>query len=276
MASKGKKLQQSHRAATERLESGYYPIAAPEDKPRSGHTTTVFPVKTPNARSPHDEITRAKMQILQAGPQFGAQGVSQFGTVQASDADFETFRRAAQAEETANYTQWKLKNFYKNDVVSRAWFQEADPGIFESMEKEMVERAKMALRINLLLLRGPRNEQDLILQYGLESGQVQLDRDWNVIGPSGAMKANGGVDIATEQKRFAEGLFKMSAFRSYDQERNNAKGIARDGSQTYNPFAPTDDDFNKTRTFKLSQRTQSDSNEATIQKLMESLKGLAN
>jgi hypothetical protein len=90
----------------------------------------------------------------------------------------------------------------------------------------MTERAKFALRVKLLLLRGPKNEKDIILLWGLQTGQVELDRDWDVIGPSQV-----APDAGVEAPRFRNGL--LNPWRYKSDERRQANQVANN-----NPFAP--------------------------------------
>jgi len=108
-------------------------------------------------------------------------------------------------------------------------FSEVYPDYYEVREREIMDRAKFALRVKLLLLRGPKNHKDLILLWGLQTGQIELDRDWDKIGPSSNV-----ITPSVEQTRFKNGLFNPLRYRS-DSERLSAQS----GATSYgNPFAP--------------------------------------
>ena len=92
----------------------------------------------------------------------------------------------------------------------------------------MIDRAKFALRVKLLLLRGPKNHKDLILQWGLETGMIQLDEGWDVVG---FYKEPGKEDMDKQRSRFKNGLMNFRRYLS-DQER-------KDNSTAFNnPFQP--------------------------------------
>lgn len=193
-----------------------------------GQMTASFPRGGLSAESKRDELVREKMQMMDP-----ATGMSAFGMVQATDADFKYLQKKRETEEAAKLDAWIGKNFHTNDVALRKWLQEVYPDYYEVREREMVDHAKFALRVQLLLLRGPKTQEDLILMWGLQTGQIHLDRDWNVIGPSvtGPMDAQRG---ALEQKRFQYQL--MSPWRYPTDEMR--KQTLRDYSATSpNPFS---------------------------------------
>ncbi len=86
----------------------------------------------------------------------------------------------------------------------------------------MIDRAKFALRVKLLKLRGPKNHKDLILQWGLATGRIELDKGWDVVG---MYDEPGKSDIADSQSRFRGGLLNYRRFLS-DKERENNTNFA--------------------------------------------------
>jgi hypothetical protein len=92
----------------------------------------------------------------------------------------------------------------------------------------MIDRAKFALRVKLLKLRGPKNHKDLILQWGLATGRIHLDKGWDVVG---MYDEPGDVAMPNQQKRFANGLLNYRRYLSDEERQYNAN---RDG----NPFKP--------------------------------------
>jgi len=102
----------------------------------------------------------------------------------------------------------------------------------------MVRRAKFALQVRLIQMFGPGDEDDLILMYGLQTGQIPLDRDWDKIGP-----AEQKPDQAEEQRRFTLSMVAAPRYYSDAQRSQNANSYPRgsldalEGSSV-NPFAP--------------------------------------
>lgn len=163
MASSGRSLIDQATEATAAAEGGIYThdVAAAQS---GAQTTGAFPRKGFSARSARDEITAEKMQMIAANAG-GVAGQTPFGQVVASDADFKWLQKKRETEAYANLDAWIGKNFHTDDVTARKWLQEIWPDYYESREQLMIERAKFALRVKLLKLRGPKTEKDLVLQW---------------------------------------------------------------------------------------------------------------
>lgn len=203
-------------------QSGIYTQTAIGGIPSGGNMTSAFPRKGFGREEPDkDEMMRMKQQMVQSG-------VSPFGEVYATDADFEWLKRKRQTEAAAEFDAWVGDNFHTQDAVTRKWLQETYPEYYETREREMTDRAKFALRLALLKLRGPKNEKDLILMWGLQTGAIALDRDWNVIG---ANMEGSALNITQEQARFKRGLMAPREFPADSERRTNMNFSS-------NPFKP--------------------------------------
>lgn len=226
-ANKGKQIVDETVRLTQEAESGIY---THDVEPGSGGAmTSAFPRGGLQARDSRDELISEKAQMMNAG------GMSKFGQVNATDADFEWLRKKRETEAFANLDAWIGKNFHKADPATRRWLQETYPEYYESRERLMTDRAKLALRIQLLKLRGPKNEKDLMLQWALQTGRIKLDRDWDRIGPS--LNTLSADQQKGERDRFKAGLFN---FRRYLSEGERAAQMRYPATQTNtsaNPFA---------------------------------------
>lgn len=218
-------------ALTEALSSGIYTSSHQHDPNGSAaQQTAAYPRKGFEKWSKQDEEKRMKMQFV---AQNNAQ--SPFGEIYASDSDLEWLRRKRDTEALANFDSWVGQNFHKDDVVMRKWLQEIHPQFYDVREKAMVDRAKVALRINLIKLRGIQSKEDLVLVWGLQTGRVQLDRDWDRIGPS-----KNAVNMEEEGKRFRKNLMGPWRYKTDDERAANAVGVTPGGSVVNNPFAPAE------------------------------------
>jgi hypothetical protein len=188
-----------------------------------GNQTAAFARRGLDAEDPRDEIMRAKMELIKEGK---STGMTPFGLVTVTEEDLSWLRKKRDVEQKYALDAWIGTNFHTNDVTTRAWLQEIYPDYMDSREQVLVDRAKFALRVNLLLLRGPKNHKDLVLYWALQQGLVTLDRDWDRIGP-GAEK----VDMAEEKTRFKSGLMNPWTYKSDKERSKNAK-------QSNNPFRP--------------------------------------
>lgn len=142
---------------------------------QGGARAAQFPRKF-SARSDRDDLVRMKMEMMDED------GMTPFGQVQFTERDARWLMEKQKAQEAANFDKWFGANFHTNDVAGRAVAQELYPRYYEERERHMTERAKLALRIKLMELRGPKSEEDLLVLYGLQSGILQLDDGWDKIG----------------------------------------------------------------------------------------------
>jgi hypothetical protein len=236
---KGSKIVSFTKDVSEQAEAGLYTHAqVAEPGVAQAMSTGSFPRKGFEARDPRDELIAEKIQFT------NAQGMTPFGQVTATDEDFKWLQKKRETEAYANLDKWIGKNFHKADLPTRKWLQETFPDYYESRERIMVERAKLALRIKLLKLRGAKNEEDLLMQWGLQTGRIKLDEDWDVIGP---YKETGvAVDDAEQNARYKNGLFSFRRYVSETERQDNAAlapgaGIGHRGVQgSANPFFTTD------------------------------------
>lgn len=215
---------------TRQAQSGIYTSASPSMQGATpAQVTQAFPRGGLDHQDARDELMKEKMEFLKSG---GGMGMTPFGQIQATDADFQWLQHKRDQEALANLDAWVGQNFHTGDVTTRKWLQEIHPEYYEVREKEIMDRAKFALRVKFLLLRGPKNEKDLILLWGLQTGQIELDRDWDKIGPS---QTDTQFKIAQEQKRFKKGLFSPLRYKT-DGERGLNQNTAYG-----NPFKPVND-----------------------------------
>jgi len=218
----GSRILDQTKAATKAAQSGVYTHTLPNQGqgPSPAQMTQAFPRGGLTRMSGRDELMKEKMEFMDKD------GMTPFGQVHATDADFEWLRRKRETEAEANLDAWVGTNFHTGDVTTAKWLSEIYPHYYEVREREIMDRAKFALRVKLLLLRGPKNPKDLILLWGLQTGQIELDRDWDRVGPS-----TKSPTMSDEQKRFKKGLFNPLKYLSDDERKTNETAYG-------NPFAP--------------------------------------
>jgi hypothetical protein len=147
-------------------------------------------------------------------------------------------------EEVANLDSWFNANFNKNNLADRQFAQQIYPEFYDSREQEMIKRAKEAVKLKMIQLRGPQSKEDMYKLWLINTGRVQLPEDWDRIGPS-ATTANGQPDAATQQQRLKAGLIHMPKFRSFQQRETNAGtaqqyGLWGDDTKAANTFGAGD------------------------------------
>jgi len=185
-----------------------------------------YPTSAFKNRSPMDEEMQQRAELVE---KYGA--TTPFGQLTVGDKELDWIAQKRETAEAANLDAWIGANFNVNDVATRAWLQRVYPQFYERREEDMTRRAKFALRVHLLKMRGPRNRKDLILQWGLQTGRIKLDRDWDRIAPG---KQDGEkVDSAAEQQRYMNGLFSIRRFQTDGERKENSEKLD-------NPFATQD------------------------------------
>lgn len=209
---------------TRAAQGGIVTHAVQKAAPGQPNLTGSYPRGGLGAESPQDELMRMKMEAISAG---GGSGKTAFGQVVATDKDFRYLQKKRETEALANFDAWVGSNFHTNDVTTRKWLQETFPEYYETRERMMVDRAKLALRINLLKLRGPKTQEDLIIQWGLQTGRIKLDENWDRIG----FNVNAGQTPVGQQARFKKGLFAPKRYLTQRERSDNATDLT-------NPFMP--------------------------------------
>lgn len=224
----GSQLINETTAYTAEAEGGIYTHGV-EKSSNPAMRAASFPTSEFKNRSPLDEQMQQRVEMVKA---YGGSGATPFGQLTVTDRELAWLAQKRETAEAANLDAWIGSHFNVNDVATRAWLQRTYPQYFERREEEMTRRAKFALRVNLLLMRGPRNRKDLILQWGLQTGRITLDKDWDRIGPH--LGDGEAFDNAAQQKRYRNGLFSIRRYMT-DAER---KAGATDST---NPFRVNDD-----------------------------------
>lgn len=208
--------------------SGIYTSQGPQDPRKGGNMTMQYPRRGFEAFDPKDEMMRVKMDLVENGQRTG---MTKYGIVTVTDEDLQWLTKKRETEAKFNFDRWVGENFNTNDVVTRQWLQETYPEYHDVREQTLVDRAKFALRVHLLMMRGPKNHKDLVLYWGLQQGLIKLDRDWDKIG---AGVEGSKVDMSGEQKRFRNGLMNPWRYKSDKVRTENMKG-------PNNPFSPGPD-----------------------------------
>lgn len=173
----GSKIVNAAREVTEKSDMGVMTSGATgNENIQGGAKAQMFPAKF-SARDPMDDTIRIRQQLMDP-----ATGQTPFGQAVFDDSMANYVLRKEKAIEAANFDAWFGKNFNLNDLASRKWAQQAYPEYFEKRIQQMTERADLALRIKKMELMGPKDEEDLIIQFGLNTGRILLEPGWDTIG----------------------------------------------------------------------------------------------
>jgi hypothetical protein len=121
----GTRLLNKTRAYTKEAQDGVYTSGQAAAGPSPAQTTRQFPRGGLNADDPRDELMKEKMEFIAGGQ--GQPGMTPFGEVIATDADFQWLQRKRDTEALANLDSWVGSNFHTGDVTTRKWLQEVYP-----------------------------------------------------------------------------------------------------------------------------------------------------
>lgn len=109
-----------------------------------------------------------------------------------TEEDIAYLKRKRDAEENAGFLFWQANKYDLNDPATREWFNKVCPSYFTQRESLIEEQIDLAARYSKIRLRGARTEDDLKLQYFIETDRVSLPKGplWD---PYEWMKMEAGI-----------------------------------------------------------------------------------
>jgi hypothetical protein len=129
----------------------------------------------------------------------GAPGVTPFGQLIAKDSDFEWLRQKREEQEYANFQQWFALNFDKMSPEQKKIARDLFPTFYQERLKQLGKSVDLQHRIAKLKLLGIQDRDDLLLQYGIESGYIAADPLENILHPERSR-------VLDRQYRFTRGI----------------------------------------------------------------------
>lgn len=206
--SEGARLADQARQMSDVFQTG---VVTAEQNPASagGPVAAQFPRKF-GGRDPYDDVMNMRRQLADAN------GNTPFGQLEYTDDVARWAMRKQAVAEEADFDAWFNRNYNKNNLASRQFAQEINPQFYSEREKEIMARAKEAAALKIIQLRGPKTKEELYKVWLIESGRVDLPKDWDRIGPSYAytdQEAN---------KNFKKGLLSLPKFLNRSQRNANA------------------------------------------------------
>lgn len=104
----------------------------------------------------------------------GSGMVSQARPMPWTETEIDYLKRKRDAEEYAAYNDWLTKRYNITDPANRELLKRAVPRYFEDRKSILQEQIALSAKYANLRLLGPENEEDLKLQYMVETGRVHL------------------------------------------------------------------------------------------------------
>lgn len=171
-----------------------------------------------DARTPYDDDINMRMQLMDKN------GMTPFGQVYYDDRVARWMEKKAAVQETANLDKWFNAEYNKNNLADRQFAQQIYPEFYAERERQMLAKAKEALAIKMIQLRGPQSKEDLYKQWLINTGRVVLPPDWDRIGPSATQ-----VNMEKETALFRSQLIRLPKFVNTNVREDHATQNQRVG-----------------------------------------------
>lgn len=92
------------------------------------------------------------------------------------EQDIAYLKRKRDAEENLSYLAWQADKYDLNDPATRDWFEKRCPSYFAQRESLIEQQIDLAARYAKIRLRGAKTEDDLKLEYFIETDRITLPK----------------------------------------------------------------------------------------------------
>lgn len=92
------------------------------------------------------------------------------------EQDIAYLKRKRDAEENLSYLAWQANKYDLNDPATRDWFEKRCPSYFDQRESLIEQQIDLAARYAKIRLRGAKTEDDLKLEYFIETDRITLPK----------------------------------------------------------------------------------------------------
>lgn len=230
----GRKLRQKGAQLTREMQDGPTTGISNDVRVQGGAKAEQFQRKFGGDSAMDDEMNQ-RMQLMDD------QGMTPFGQVYYDDKVGKWLQDKQKVAEVANLDSWFGAQFNQNDLASRQFAQQIYPEYYSEREREMMSKAKEALNLKFIQLRGPQSKEDLYKLWLINTGRVVLPEDWDRIG--GTSIDTPPSDTEAQKRLFKQGLVRPPQPRSAAQRdqtvQNNRRlwGNVEAASIARNPFS---------------------------------------
>lgn len=168
-----------------------------------------FPIR-PLPKDPYDTTWKIKRDLRESGY------VNPARPLPVTDKDLEYLKNKAAAEDYVSFLTWEASKYDLSDPATLQWFHRVCPSYFEQREQLIDDMIDLQAKYAKLRLRGPRNEDDLKLEFLIEKGDITLPETpiWEPLGlytqplqPSSTQKDITDNVLAYNKKIYQAGLF---------------------------------------------------------------------
>lgn len=148
-----------------------------------------FPTDALTRSSKKDVLMTEKLQLQKKSEELGTPGITPFGKLIAEKEDFAWLRGIREEEAEADFQQWFATNFDHMSPEEKQYAREILPEFYAQRVKQLKKDISLASKVAELKLLGIQDKEDLMLQYALESGVLDVNRIQNLLNPEKAYKA---------------------------------------------------------------------------------------
>ena len=183
-----------------------------------------FPIR-PLPKDPYDTDWNMKHELVNQYDGAGQPLITPARPMPFTDHDLDYMKRKRADEEFASYQTWLSNRFDLNDPAEVQLFKKIAPSYFAQREALINEQIDLTAKYAKLKLFGPESEEDLQVEYMIETGRTQLPmgpiwEPWtwmtNQAGVTNALRDGANADsgkaimekmVAYNKETYQAGLF---------------------------------------------------------------------
>lgn len=138
-----------------------------------------FPVR-PLPQDPYDSMWSMKddmsRPVIEDGEEIAPPMASTMRPLPFTNEDVQYLKRKRDAEEFASFLNWEASKYDLSDPATREWFEKRCPSYFQQRESLIEQQIDLAARYAKMRLRGPKTEDDLKIEYLIETDRLSLPK----------------------------------------------------------------------------------------------------
>lgn len=155
------KSEEENKAATVAANSGRFPV---RPLPQDAYDSTW---------SLKDDMNRP---VIEEGMVVAPPMASTTRPLPFTNEDVQYLKRKRDAEEFATFLTWEASKYDLSDPATREWFEKRCPSYFQQRESLIEQQIDLAARYAKMRLRGPKTEDDLKIEYLIETDRLSLPK----------------------------------------------------------------------------------------------------
>lgn len=192
--------------------------AAKKAAPRSANTMDEqFPTEGLVTHTERDKVMGAKLALSDGT------GITPFGQLKATDADFKWLQEKQKAAEAANFQAWFAREFDHMSPADKKRAKELYPEFYAQRKKLLKKQTKNLYDLTRIKLEGIQSREDLIKVYLAETGRLDLGPLQTIMHPEDSL--DGRARAAANFKRGIYSPFRVFGDQGYDYRAEGAANM---------------------------------------------------